>query len=324
VPLGGSAGAGGTQGGAAGSGGAFQQCATGSTEAKPRPVDLYVMLDRSGSMVGPRWSAVTSGLSDFFASPGTPDLRAGLQFFPLEGPQVCDYKAYAAPAVPVSALPGGAKALQEALAAQAPGGETPTLPALQGAYELARGLAQANPERAVAVLLATDDEPNVCASTLDKAAQVAKNARAGDPSIATFVIGVGDLSKLDAVAEAGGTTKAFLVDGSGSSTKEQFVKALGAIRDALVLCSFPLPTAEGKAIDTEKVNVVLTPASGTEGQTVYKSADAAGCSADGLRWYYEPPETPAQITLCPSACAALKAQPGARVDLIFGCATVIK
>jgi hypothetical protein len=248
----------------------------------------------------------------------------GLQFFPLEGSQVCDYKAYAAPAVPVGALPENAAALQEALAAQTPGGETPTLPALQGAYELAQGLATANPERAVAVLLATDDEPNVCASTLDKAAQVAKNARAGDPSIATFVIGVGDLSKLDAVAEAGGTTKAFLVDGSGSSTKEQFVKALGAIRDALVVCSFPLPTAEGKAIDTEKVNVVLTPASGAEGQTVYKSADAAACAADGLRWYYEPPEAPAQITLCPSACAALKAQPGTRIDLIFGCETVIK
>ena len=319
VPLGGGGGAAG-----AGAGGAFQQCATGSAEAKPRPVDLYVMLDRSGSMVGPKWSAVTSGLSDFFAAPGTTELRLGLQFFPLDGAQVCDFKAYSAPAVPVGALPGNAAALQEALGKQTPGGETPTLPALQGAYEQARGLALADPERAVALLLATDDEPNVCASTLDKVAQVAQNARTTEPSIATFVIGVGDLSKLDAVAEAGGTSKAFLVDGSGASTKEQFVQALGEIRDALVVCSFPLPALEGKQIDPGKVNVLLTAAGGGEGQPLYKSDTLASCAADGLGWYYEPPEAPAQVTLCPAACAALKGSPGARLDLVFGCASLIK
>lgn len=305
-------------------GGVFQQCATGSEEAKARPVDLYVMLDRSGSMVGPKWTAVTSGLSDFFASPGTSDLRLGLQFFPLDGAQVCSFQAYGVPAVAISSLPENAGALQEQLAKQSPAGETPTLPALQGAYEFSKGWAKGNPERAVAVLLATDDEPNVCASTLDKVEQVAKNARSSDPPVATFVIGVGDLSKLDAVAAAGGTSKAFLVDGSGASTKEQFVKALGQIRDALVVCSFPLPAVPGQDLDLAKINVLLTPSGASEGEPIYKTSDLTSCSADNLEWYYEPPNAPTQVSLCPAACAALKAQAGAKVDLIFGCSSLIK
>lgn len=321
-------GQGGDSVGLAGKGGAggslFQQCATGAAEAKARPVDLYVMLDRSGSMVGPKWTAVSSGLSDFFANPGTSDLRIGLQFFPLDGSQVCDYKSYGNPVIPIGVLPDIVGELQEKLSKQDPSGETPTLPALQGAYEFTKGWAQSNPERAVAVLLATDGEPNVCASTLDKVEMVAKNAKNSEPSIATFVIGVGDLSKLDAVAKAGGTSKAFLVDGSGASTKEQLVKALGQIRDALVLCSFPLPSVAGKDLNLNEINVTLTPPDGGVASPIYKSSSLSACSAENLEWYYDPPEAPTQVSLCPTACAALKAQAGTKVDLIFGCASLIK
>lgn len=60
------------------------------------PVDLLVMLDRSGSMLLPttggrsKWDAVTEALSDFVRAPSSAGLSVGLQLFPLNVPGVPD------------------------------------------------------------------------------------------------------------------------------------------------------------------------------------------------------------------------------------------
>lgn len=60
------------------------------------PVDLLVMLDRSGSMLLPtaggraKWDVVTEALSDFVRAPSSAGLGVGLQFFPLNVPGVPD------------------------------------------------------------------------------------------------------------------------------------------------------------------------------------------------------------------------------------------
>ena len=60
------------------------------------PVDLLVMLDRSGSMLFPtaggrtKWDVVTAALSDFLRAPSSAGLSVGLQLFPLNVPGVPD------------------------------------------------------------------------------------------------------------------------------------------------------------------------------------------------------------------------------------------
>lgn len=90
----------GTSGGAAGSsgmagtGGSVQQVCAGDVEmGMPVPVDVYVMLDISGSMLDPsgtsgvtKWDAVKSALSAFFADSQSAGLSVAIQYFPLRTP----------------------------------------------------------------------------------------------------------------------------------------------------------------------------------------------------------------------------------------------
>jgi len=91
----GAAAAGGSAGGAA-TGGAPQEqaCAETAEEAQRIPVDMYIMLDRSGSMTeatgaGPtKWDAMRSALETFLGDSRSAGLGVGLQFFPLRKPGV--------------------------------------------------------------------------------------------------------------------------------------------------------------------------------------------------------------------------------------------
>ena len=64
-------------------------CVGGLTEAAPVPLDLYVMLDISGSMLDPtetgasKWEAVSSALKEFVTAPRSRGLGVGIQYFPL-------------------------------------------------------------------------------------------------------------------------------------------------------------------------------------------------------------------------------------------------
>lgn len=74
-------------------------CAGSAVEGQLIPVDMYIMLDRSGSMLdktganadGPtKWEAVTAALQAFIQDPASDGLGVGLQFFPLFKPGVPD------------------------------------------------------------------------------------------------------------------------------------------------------------------------------------------------------------------------------------------
>jgi hypothetical protein len=90
---------GGAVGGAAGDGG---QCLSKEYTATQRPLDLYIMLDRSGSMADrtaagtTKWDAVTAALTSFFTAEQSNGLGVGLQYFPLTKagvPETCTSNA---------------------------------------------------------------------------------------------------------------------------------------------------------------------------------------------------------------------------------------
>jgi hypothetical protein len=83
-------------GGAGGAGG-MESCAGETSKAEPIPLDMYIMLDKSGSMLektgvmgqgAPKWDAVTTALEAFFSDMQSAGLGVGLQYFPLREPGV--------------------------------------------------------------------------------------------------------------------------------------------------------------------------------------------------------------------------------------------
>jgi Mg-chelatase subunit ChlD len=87
----------GTAGGDGSSGGngpIMDACAAHVTSAQPIPLDIYIMLDTSGSMLDKtaakttKWAAVKAALESFLQDKSSAGLGVGLQFFPLTNPKL--------------------------------------------------------------------------------------------------------------------------------------------------------------------------------------------------------------------------------------------
>jgi hypothetical protein len=248
----------------------------------------------------------------------------------------CDAASYATPAVEVAPLPGAAPGLVASLNQHMPDGLTPTAGALSGAIAHAQALARANPTHKVVVLLATDGLPSECdPADIAGVSALASAARAATPSISTYVIGVFAPSEmadaqtnLDALAAAGGTGSAFVVSTSNANVTQSFVNALNAVRSSGLACQYSVPTSagDGGQIDYFSINVQYTSGSG-QTATIGNVKDRGSCSATQGGWYYDVDPstgaTPQTISICETSCAALRADPAGRVDVLLGCKTVI-
>jgi hypothetical protein len=338
-------------GGDVGSGGA---CAAEEFVPDLIPLDIYLVFDQSGSMnqaadgTSTRWEAVTNAVKAFVQS-APADTSVGVQYFPLfqsavtscttdadcpgicfmsegaghcfpEPPYECSAAAYAVPDVGIAPLPGNESALVASLDAHYPFGGTPTAPALEGGIAYASAWAEANPTHKTVVVLATDGYPTDCAPTdIPSIAAIASAGAAATPAISTFVIGVGDgLDNLNAIAVAGGSEAAFVVTDANAGA--DFAAALEAIRKSLA-CEFIIPTPTSGEPDYDKVNVQYTPGGGMAA-IVGKVADLAACTDEG-GWYYDDPQNPQVIHLCPDTCSVAKADPNGKVDVLLGCKTII-
>jgi hypothetical protein len=90
---------------------------------------------------------------------------------------------------------------------------------------------------------------------------------------------------------------------------------------APIPCELLVPKAEGgKALDADLVNVVFTPQGQTMGAPIPRVPGVEGCATSSA-WYYDNPEAPTKIVLCPTACTA--AEGGGAIDIALGCATVV-
>jgi hypothetical protein len=76
-----------------------------------------------------------------------------------------------------------------------------------------------------------------------------------------------------------------------------------------------MPTSSKGLIDPDQVNLVYQ--SGSTSTTIPRVSNAAACSGDG--WYYDNPTTPTKITMCPSTCSTMKADPNAKMKVELGC-----
>jgi hypothetical protein len=298
-------------------------CSYSTSKGQEKNLDVYIMLDQSLSMLGPKWTGVTAALTAFVQQPSLTGVSVGIQYFALNGAS-CTDTDYAKPEVEIAPLPGVASMITTSLGMHFPSTVTPTLAAEQGAIEHAQSWAKAHPDDAVIVLLATDGDPDSCNLMPDPVTPVANAAMAGftgTPKIATFVIGVGsDLANLNQIAAAGGTTSAFIVDTS-MNVQTQFLAALNTVRGNALGCQYKIPApAAGSTIDFTKVNVQFT----TNGKkSIFPEvSDKSKCPSTGNAWYYDDPKTPTEIVLCTSTCGAVSV--GGEIDVLTGCQSIIK
>jgi hypothetical protein len=296
-------------------------CASSSAGAAQLPISLVFMIDRSGSMGGDaidaKWTAAVESLEDFFGSSSVSHIDASLTFFAQ--PDECNVDTYASPSVVMRSLPEPF-AFSQVLRATQPAGETPTLPALQGAIAYAKTVkaSLANPKQKVAIVLVTDGDPSSCGSTPENVA--AEAAQAAKSDIKTYVVGVGSLANnLDIIAKGGGTWPHIQIDASSAAkTSSELRAAISKIKASALGCAYPLPKPpSGDALDVNEVNVDYTPAGETP-KTLPYSRD---CSNYG-GWHYDDAINPSQIVMCPNACSMLQADTsGGHVDIVFGCVT---
>ncbi len=316
--------------GSAGEGGGDNACVGVSQEAESVAVDMFIIMDRSVSMgytlpnsTMTRWDAVKAAVQSFVSSPSAGNIGAGIGFFSASGggndTLDCNIDSYAKPTVAIAPLSTNGKALVDAIDAIPPGGLTPTVPALQGALTYAKSWATAHTDRATIVVLVTDGYPTQCGADPSLVAAAAEAGYQDAMHIRTYVIGVGDIAKfnLDNYAQSGGTQRAYLTDEADASNT--FLQALLNITDSKLACQYaiPKPSDPKMQIDPSKVQVVYTPASGDALEVPKVSGLDACADVPNGGWYYDNPNSPSSISVCPCTCSSFAA---GRVDVRVGCA----
>jgi hypothetical protein len=277
------------------------------------PPNVLIVLDKSASMnqlaqgligclflqCNSKWTDMKNALtSTVTATQAT--INWGLKLFPTD--DACGVSDGVT--TPVAA--NNASMVNGAIAANSPGGQTPTRFAIESAGRYLMGLSAPNPRY---VVLATDGLPN-CSGQGDQAddaatiMSVAKLATAGIP---VYVIGVGTQgdgdATLSAMARAGGKPRTADPAYYPVTTSADLSAALSAIGGQIVSCTLPIkqpPDPSNIAVEADGARVPRS-------------------HADG--WEYGPDMM--TIQLSGSWCARYQSGTIKDVQTIFGCPGMI-
>lgn len=248
--------------------------------------------------------------------------------------EVCQAVEYENPDVPLTDLPSDAFAT--AIDAITPPDEltwrlsTPTLPALEGTITYLQTLQAQDPTASYTIVLVTDGMPALCVTTNDDIDPVIDAVGTVSDTIPTYVIGVENpiteeepnpppsVDGMHAVAEAGGTGEAFVIDTTDpTKTATDLSAIIDQIRDSSFTCSLGIPPPpDGLDFNKEQINVQFTTATGAAPYDY--DPECAGATG----WRFDNEDMPTAIELCPSACDALLAGldvEGGELNVQFGC-----
>lgn len=319
-------------------------CLSETLKGEPVPLAMLIVMDRSGSMSDPsrstgvaKWDMALNAMISFADWPGSAGSQLGLSIFPLareeegEG-EPCDPTTYS-PIVPIAPLPGNGVAIKEALLRREPYGATPMSPALQGGVNAMKGFLADNPKHEGVIILVTDGDPSGCSSTVQGVAGIAQAAAAGTPRIRTFVVGMEGATflSLDRIAAAGkGAKTAFNASGGadgGATAQQQLLDALQRIRSGALACEYlvPKPDPSKGAVDPDSVEIEFFPGTDEDDEEepprkVKRVASAEECSKKTGGFYFDDPEHPERIILCPASCDDVgSGGPQAKLDIVLGC-----
>ena len=90
-----------------------------------------------------------------------------------------------------------------------------------------------------------------------------------------------------------------------------------------VACDFVIPEPPaGEVLDPDAVNVDIGSAMGPL-ETIPRVDDLKGCDAVMDGWYYDDPDDPTMIFLCPQTCETMQALKDGVINIGFGCETIL-
>ncbi len=278
----------------------------------PIPLDIVVVMDRSGSMGGTLWSEMTSGLEEFFQMPGSEPISAALTFFPPvdESADSCVASSYYPYDVPFTSL-DDATPLIQILDTVIPTGITPTYGALFGTLQGATARKDTFPDRTVILVLLTDGDPTDCDTNISSIASLAASAYNYN-GVKTYTVALpgSSTSTLQQIAQAGGGTCTTV-----TSSGDTLTTALTDIARTNTGCSFLTPPEASGTLDT--LNLSIEYGIGAVVDLPRRDSLNDCSTADG--WYFDDPVTPGEILLCPSTCEEYRADPDAVFGMTTGC-----
>ncbi len=97
--------------------------------------------------------------------------------------------------------------------------------------------------------------------------------------------------------------------------------SMEVVQEASIACEWDIPDPMGMEIDFGKVNVDYNDGMGNE-QPIPKVVDADACG-DLDAWYYDNEDMPTKIFACPALCMKIQGNLDAKVDVKFGCESLI-
>jgi hypothetical protein len=302
------------------------------------PIALYIMLDRSGSMVtgfpegsAQSWQNSTNAINGFLSDPSTQSIDVGLGFFPTApdngftcGDGTGSGASCGTPIVEIGPTSQNASKVSAAMTSQSNQPNalnlTPTECALIGMVSHCEEWTKKTGEQCVAILV-TDGNPTLCNGDPTALAKIVSDGKAA--GVTTFVLGLpgSNATLLDPLAQAGGSGTSIDVSGGASA----FNAALNGIRGKVSVgtalpCQWKIPAPPaGQVFNPEKVNVRFTAQGGAPQDFGYVNTQA-DCAHASNAWYFDDVNQPTQVLVCPTTCDMLKASQGAEVDVSFGCA----
>jgi hypothetical protein len=121
-----------------------------------------------------------------------------------------------------------------------------------------------------------------------------------------------------------GGPRAKICDGSAAWGPFFDAVATAVAKSAKLACELTIPLPESGTLDPAAVNVAVLGGGST---LIPKVAGAADCGTT-LGWYYDDDTTPTKVVLCPAACDEANSAVGidkpGKIDIQFGCKTVIR
>lgn len=117
---------------------------------------------------------------------------------------------------------------------------------------------------------------------------------------------------------------------AASICAEDWTNVFAALSQAVIEstplpCNYPIPEPPpGMFFERDKVNVRFTPTGENPGDVApFPAVGTPAACGDDAAWYFDKPDAPTEILLCPASCDAVGSNRGGEMQIVFGCDTVI-